>query len=148
MAQRDDYFHAGEELLTAGDLLLGGELCVAKRGLVRHARSSENPRRTVANNSKLGGLNQRFPNARGVSGPSPAAALASQEAFDLVRRSVNDLPPLLKTVVTLYHLDDMSVAEIGKVTALPEGTSKSHRFRARQMLKDRLLRKLGKENVP
>jgi len=81
-------------------------------------------------------------------GPSPAETLAGEEAFDLVRQSVSRLPPLLKTVITLYHLEDMSVAEIGTVTGLPAGTIKSHLFRARQILTDQLVRKLGNDTVP
>jgi RNA polymerase sigma-70 factor (ECF subfamily) len=46
-------------------------------------------------------------------------------------------------VVTLYHLEEMSVGEIAAVMDLPEGTVKSHLFRARRMLKETLVASYG-----
>jgi RNA polymerase sigma-70 factor (ECF subfamily) len=48
------------------------------------------------------------------------------------------LPAAYRAVLTLFHLEDMPVWEIAKVMDLPEGTVKSHLFRARRLLKDRL----------
>ena len=45
--------------------------------------------------------------------------------------------------MTLYYLDECSIAEIAGITALPEGTIKSHLHRTRQVLRavlDRSLR--------
>jgi RNA polymerase sigma-70 factor (ECF subfamily) len=54
-----------------------------------------------------------------------------------------ELSPLLRTLVTLYHVDELPIPEIARVTALPEGTIKSHLFRARKRLRDRLAPALG-----
>ncbi len=53
-------------------------------------------------------------------------------------KALATLPPLLRTLITLYHLDELSISEIAAVTELPEGTIKSHLFRARQRLRSLL----------
>lgn len=83
----------------------------------------------------------------------PAEAVA--DAFDLeavhddeelashLHRAVDALPAVQRTVLTLYHLDEMSIAEIVLITGLAEGTIKSHLFRARQRLRDALESRIG-----
>jgi len=44
-------------------------------------------------------------------------------------------------VLTLYHLDELPIAEIAGITGLAEGTIKSHLFRARASLRDSLRRR-------
>jgi RNA polymerase sigma-70 factor (ECF subfamily) len=58
---------------------------------------------------------------------------------------VEKLDPVYKTLVTLYHAEELSYSEISEITALPEGTVKSYLFRARKMLRDNLLRKYKRE---
>jgi RNA polymerase sigma-70 factor (ECF subfamily) len=38
----------------------------------------------------------------------------------------------------MYHLEEMSIGEIATIVGLPEGTIKSHLFRARTRLRARL----------
>ena len=45
--------------------------------------------------------------------------------------------------MTLYHLDEMTIAEIATVTGLAEGTIKSHLFRTRKQLRVLLEAPLG-----
>ncbi|MBN1895860.1 sigma-70 family RNA polymerase sigma factor, partial [bacterium] len=45
------------------------------------------------------------------------------------------LTGLQRTVLTLYHVDEMSYGEIGEMLEMPEGTIKSHLFRARKKLR-------------
>ncbi|HEV2608137.1 MAG TPA: sigma-70 region 4 domain-containing protein, partial [Xanthomonadaceae bacterium] len=56
---------------------------------------------------------------------------------------IDALPPVQRTLVTLYHLDEMGIGEIGTITGLPEGTVKNYLFRARQRLRQRLETRLG-----
>jgi DNA-directed RNA polymerase specialized sigma24 family protein len=49
--------------------------------------------------------------------------------------------------VTLYHLEEMAVGEIAAVMDLPEGTVKSHLFRARKLLKEKLVASYGPEGM-
>jgi len=57
----------------------------------------------------------------------------------LLHHHINTLPVLYRTILTLYHLEEMKYAEIGQIMALPEGTVKSYLFRARKMLKENLI---------
>ncbi len=72
------------------------------------------------------------------------------EDSDLAQRLHNEikrLPVQFRTIVTLYHLDEMSYAEIGEIMGLPEGTVKSYLFRARKLLKKRLTSKFQLEEL-
>lgn len=57
---------------------------------------------------------------------------------DIVQHAINTLPARYRAVVVLRHLQGMSVEEIAKALELPPGTVKTHLFRAREMLRDRL----------
>ena len=48
------------------------------------------------------------------------------------------VPPLQRTVLTLYHLDELSIGEIAGITGLASGTIKSHLFRSRLRLRELL----------
>ncbi|WP_189607131.1 RNA polymerase sigma factor [Saccharospirillum salsuginis] len=52
-----------------------------------------------------------------------------------VQAALSRLAPLPRTIVSLYHLQGLTTAEIALMTDLPAGTVKSHLFRARQSLK-------------
>jgi RNA polymerase sigma-70 factor (ECF subfamily) len=72
-----------------------------------------------------------------------AAACADAETMRLLQAAIDALPALQRTLVTLYHLDELSVAEIAGITDLPEGTVKNYLFRARSRLRQQLETKLG-----
>lgn len=79
--------------------------------------------------------------------PSALDALAAGELRSLVRAQVDTLPAVQRSVVTLFHLEGMSVGEVAQVMELPEGTVKSHLFRARKTLKDGLLARYATEEL-
>lgn len=64
-----------------------------------------------------------------------------------LRAEIERLPAAYRTILTLYHLEEMSYNEIGEVMNLPEGTVKSHLFRARKHLKARLLSHYRREDL-
>jgi RNA polymerase sigma-70 factor (ECF subfamily) len=68
---------------------------------------------------------------------------SEQEAAAMVRQAVGALPPLQRTIVSLYHLEELSIPEIGEITGLPAGTIKSHLFRTRRQLREMLEARLG-----
>lgn len=72
-----------------------------------------------------------------------AEASADAELGALLQAEIEALPPLQRTVLTLYHLDEVSIPEIAQITGLPAGTIKSHLFRCRARLRDRLERRIG-----
>lgn len=71
------------------------------------------------------------------------AAHGDGEMADHLHRAIDALPALQRTVLTLYHLDEMPIAEIARVTGLAEGTIKSHLFRGRKHLRDALEDRIG-----
>jgi RNA polymerase sigma factor (sigma-70 family) len=58
-----------------------------------------------------------------------------------LREGVDALPPVPRTLMTLFHLEELSIAEIATMTDMSEGTVKSHLFRARLTLRDWLRRR-------
>jgi RNA polymerase sigma-70 factor (ECF subfamily) len=48
-----------------------------------------------------------------------------------------------RTLLTLYHLDELPIGEIAAMTGLAEGTIKSHLFRSRQRLRQVLEARMG-----
>ena len=65
---------------------------------------------------------------------------------DIARRlhaAIERLPPLQRTILTLYHLDELPLAQIARITGLAEGTLKSHLFRSRKRLQEWLAPGMG-----
>lgn len=82
-----------------------------------------------------------------VEEENPESLLSDQDMNGFVMTLVDALPPQYKTILTLYHVDAMSYDEIGQVTGLPEGTVKSYLFRARNLLKEKVKKCIGKEEL-
>ncbi len=60
------------------------------------------------------------------------------EALDMkqhIHKAIAQLPLQYRTVLTMYHLNEMHYNEIGAILNMPEGTVKNYLFRARKMLK-------------
>jgi RNA polymerase sigma-70 factor (ECF subfamily) len=70
-------------------------------------------------------------------------ASANAELGAVLHAEIESLPPLQRTVLTLYHLDEVSIPEIARITGLAAGTVKSHLYRCRARLRHRLLARLG-----
>jgi len=64
------------------------------------------------------------------------------EIKKLVHQVVNVLPLHYRTVITLYHMDDCSYREISEITGMPEGTVKSYISRAREMIREQVLKQV------
>lgn len=71
------------------------------------------------------------------------AACADAEVAAALHAQIEALPPLQRTLLTLYHLDEVPIAEIARITGLAEGTIKSHLFRTRALLRERLQSSMG-----
>ena len=70
-------------------------------------------------------------------------ATVDAELQTLLHAAIERLPPLQRTVLTLYHLDEAPIAEIARITGLAEGTIKSHLFRSRKRLRELLEPRIG-----
>ncbi|KRC36654.1 sigma-70 family RNA polymerase sigma factor [Lysobacter sp. Root96] len=71
------------------------------------------------------------------------AACADAEVAAALHAQIEALPPLQRTLLTLYHLDEVPIVEIARITGLAEGTIKSHLFRTRALLRERLQSSMG-----
>ncbi|HEX7737721.1 MAG TPA: sigma-70 family RNA polymerase sigma factor [Ktedonobacteraceae bacterium] len=74
-----------------------------------------------------------------IEGADPKSALL--EALDnqkMIQEQLSQLPPKYRIVLILRHLQDMTYEEMAEVLTMPVGTIKTHLFRARNLLKERL----------
>lgn len=69
---------------------------------------------------------------------SPEEMVVRGAVSEIVQKAVMNLPERYRTVVVMRHLHGMSIEEIAEITKLPSGTVKTHLFRAREMLRERL----------
>ena len=70
------------------------------------------------------------------------AGLGELQVMTLLDQGMARLPPMQRMLLTLYHLDEMSIGEISTMTGQPEGTIKNSLFRARHRLRQLLEPKL------
>lgn len=75
------------------------------------------------------------------------SGVLQKERLKILNAAIEKLPPIYKTLITLYHNEELSYEEIAHITALPEGTLKSYLFRARKALKETLLATFKKEEL-
>ena len=72
------------------------------------------------------------------------AASADAELGALLHAEIEALPPLQRTALTLYHLEEVPIiAEIVRITGLTAANIKTHLFRCRARLRDRLQARMG-----
>lgn len=69
---------------------------------------------------------------------SPEDVVVRGAVGDIVHKAVMNLPARYRVVVVMRHLQHMSIEEIAEKLQLPSGTVKTHLFRAREMLRERL----------
>lgn len=70
---------------------------------------------------------------------SPDHLSEQKDRIRQIGKLVDSLPEHYKSILTMYHMDELSYKEIAEITELPEGTVKSHLFRARNILKDKIV---------
>ncbi|MCX6558149.1 MAG: RNA polymerase sigma factor [Candidatus Aminicenantes bacterium] len=76
-----------------------------------------------------------------VAGSSPTPEFLNEQASGNLelQREIDHLPAHYRLILTLFHFSEMNYDEIGQALAMPAGTVKSHLFRARQKLRERLM---------
>ncbi len=80
--------------------------------------------------------------ARVADGSDMEGEHAERQIMGLLNRGMERLPPMQRMLLTLYHLEEMSIADISAMTCQPEGTIKNSLFRARHRLRQLLEPKL------
>lgn len=71
--------------------------------------------------------------------PGPAAVAERNDESRALHAAIAALPEKYRTVITLYHLQGRQYEEIARVLDLPIGTVKTHLFRAKELLRKRLV---------
>jgi RNA polymerase sigma-70 factor (ECF subfamily) len=64
----------------------------------------------------------------------PAISLSRKEAVDAVRQGIDELPALLKEVIVLCELEEMTYQQVAVVLGIPVGTVRSRLHRAKARL--------------
>jgi RNA polymerase sigma-70 factor (ECF subfamily) len=82
-----------------------------------------------------------------VSADNPESVVTEKDMDEFIFKLIDELPPQYKAVLTLYHLEEMTYPEICEITSMPEGTVKNYLFRARNLLKEKVKKYLGKEEL-
>ena len=65
--------------------------------------------------------------------------LQAKELSSILQFEVEKLSPVYRTLIKLYHNEELSYSEVSQITSLPEGTIKSYLSRARRVLQRNLL---------
>ncbi len=63
------------------------------------------------------------------------------ETLVQMHQTLGEMPLVEREVLVLFYLHELSLAQLADVLELPAGTVKSRLFRARRMLRDRLIEK-------
>jgi len=71
---------------------------------------------------------------------TPGCLLNIAEIKVVVNKLIDDMPIHYRTVMTLYHLEEMSYKEIVEITGMPEGTVKSYLSRGRTIIKEKIVK--------
>lgn len=71
-------------------------------------------------------------------------SLLNESFFSILKSEINLLPPIYKTLIILYHTENLGYNEIAIITSLPVGTIKNYLFRGRKLLKKNFLKTISK----
>jgi RNA polymerase sigma factor (sigma-70 family) len=106
---------------------------IASNTCINHLRKKSLP--LFADVSPVG---QELENVAG-DGLTPEHLNERADSSRNLQREIERLPAHYRLILTLFHFSEMNYEEIGQTLNLPSGTVKSHLFRARQKLRERLL---------
>jgi RNA polymerase sigma-70 factor (ECF subfamily) len=88
-----------------------------------------------------------WPSEDGPTGEITLTDTDHPQLKGILQAAIEKLPPVYRTLITLYHTEEMSYDELHQVTGLPQGTIKSYLFRARKTLRNSLLHIYKKEDL-
>jgi RNA polymerase sigma-70 factor (ECF subfamily) len=71
------------------------------------------------------------------------AACADEETLRHLHQAIESLPPVQRTLLTLYYLEETPIPDIARITGMASGTIKSHLFRSRLRLRGALELRTG-----
>lgn len=73
------------------------------------------------------------------SSPGPEQIAELAERSSVLQAAINSLPDFQKTMIVLFHIQELPYEEIAQILNMPVGTVKSRLNRARRALRDKLL---------
>lgn len=82
-----------------------------------------------------------------VETENPESLTEDKDLDTFVMKLIDELPTQYKTILTLYHVQNMTYQEICEITGMPEGTVKNYLFRARNLLKEKVKKYTNKEDL-
>jgi RNA polymerase sigma factor (sigma-70 family) len=112
---------------------------IASNTCINHLRKKRLP--LFADISPVG---QTLENIAG-DGPTPEHWQERSDRSRDLQKEIDRLPAHHRLILTLFHFSEMNYEEIGRTLEMPAGTVKSHLFRARQKLRERLLPAVAEE---
>ena len=77
--------------------------------------------------------------------PTIHQKLEQEEFLEMVSREIDDLPEKYKSAVLLFYVQELSYEDICTVQNLPLGTVKTNLFRGRNLLRERVMKKVKGE---
>lgn len=104
---------------------------IAWRVAIEFARRHGTPSRTASELSDVGDLPSQLSSAEEFA--------TNQEMYDLLASLIAALPEALRDTIQLSTVQDFSPAEIAEVLQISEASVRSRLFRARQILKKKLM---------
>lgn len=110
---------------------------VARNRCVSNRRGDKNSR------TKHLSLDELMPDRRELAEllsrkPGPEATVLNKESEEQLREAILDLPEQYRLVLVLHDMEELSTAEVAKITGLREGTVRVRLHRARLFLRQRL----------
>jgi RNA polymerase sigma-70 factor (ECF subfamily) len=99
---------------------------------------------TIAYNTAVNEVNRRkeyqslAENDEVIDGDTPERKLVRNTLRDAVQEALGELPERYRICVDMYFFYDRSYQEIGAITGFPVNTIKSHVFRAKKLLREKL----------
>lgn len=78
---------------------------------------------------------------------SPDLYLHKKEITKIIEHKIQELPIKYQTVITLFHIDELSYSEISEILNLSIDNIKVILFRARKMLREKILEEYRKDDL-
>ena len=82
-----------------------------------------------------------------VESETPESLTSEKDLDAFIFKLIDELPAQYKTVLMLYHVEEKAYSEISEIMSMPDGTVKNYLFRARNLLKEKVKKYLGKEEL-
>ena len=78
---------------------------------------------------------------------SPYSKLVKKEIAGIIRNYVDSIPEHYSVILNMFYVNELSYEEIGGILKLPEGTVKNRIFRAKEKLKQIILKNYSQEEI-